>query len=270
MKTRTITGVIIGVLVYLTLWLSHIPVILYWAVLILSVLSVCEIYHAADMIREKAAFVFALLLAVMIVFLPIPYYPQILAVLFFLAVCIYTWMMIYPDTFRRQKRAVTVWNSCAAVFLFKAIIELRNTDNGIYYLTLSVTVCFVTDIAAYLIGKNYGKRKLVPSVSPNKTVAGSAAGILSALLVMLICGVILVHMSGLDVNYPMLAIYAVLAAVVGEFGDLAMSISKRIYGVKDFGNLLPGHGGLLDRFDSHMFTVAFTLLFYTVTGGCLM
>ena len=64
-------------------------------------------------------------------------------------------------------------------------------------------------------------------------------------------------------------LYAILAALAGEFGDLAMSSFKRVCGVKDFGKLFPGHGGMLDRFDSQMYAVAFTLLFCTVTGGYL-
>ena len=98
-------------------------------------------------------------------------------------------------------------------------------------------------------------------------MAGSVAGIAASVLSMLLIGLCLQSTLGLTVQWGQLVLYGASASVVGQFGDLSMSVVKRIWGVKDFGNLLPGHGGILDRFDSHLFCVAYTLLFCSLTGG---
>ena len=86
----------------------------------------------------------------------------------------------------------------------------------------------------------------------------------------MIVAIILQKYAGLHFDIITLVIWAVLVSIIGQFGDLCMSVVKRIAGVKDFGNLLPGHGGILDRFDSHMFAVAFTLVFCATTRGFIL
>ena len=140
-------------------------------------------------------------------------------------------------------------------------------DNGFYYLTFAITTCFVTDIAAFLFGKAFGSRKLCPKISPKKTVEGASGGIACTIITAMIAAILLQKFGELNFDVITLVLWSILASVVGQFGDLCMSVVKRIAGVKDFGNLLPGHGGILDRFDSHMFAIAFTLVFCTLTGG---
>ena len=127
----------------------------------------------------------------------------------------------------------------------------------------------MVDAAAYLTGRAFGKRKLCPKISPNKTVAGSIGGILGAVGVLLLLGYLVQRNWTLEVHYGLLCLYGVLASIAAQFGDLAMSAVKRCLGVKDFGQLLPGHGGFLDRFDSHLFAVSFSYLFCACTGGYL-
>ena len=147
---------------------------------------------------------------------------------------------------------------------------LRNLNNGFYYLTFAVTACFVTDVAALLFGKALGKHKLCPKISPKKTVEGAVGGVICTVLVATIAAVLLEKYEILRFDTTSLIIWSVLVSVVGQFGDLCMSVVKRVAGVKDFGNLLPGHGGILDRFDSHMFAVAFTLVFCATTRGFIL
>ena len=153
------------------------------------------------------------------------------------------------------------------VLLLKSFPTLRAMDNGLYYLGGAMILCAITDVAAYLIGRSLGKHKLIPSVSPNKTVEGAVGGIVFAVLIMLLLGIGMEHWQLIQISYPRLAVYSAIASVAGQFGDLCMSSVKRVCGIKDFGNIFPGHGGMLDRFDSQLMVVSFTVLYCSLTGG---
>lgn len=269
MLKRTITGAFITVAVYLTIYFSYIPSVMLGATAILCAFSVYEIYRAADTIGNEVFFTLSMLAAVGIAFWDIPYYTEILGVAFALAILVFVWLMIRQKHSRLSSPIKASFVVLLIVVLFKAIPELRSIENGLWYLTLAITLCFITDVAAYLVGRSLGRHKLIPKVSPNKTVEGSVAGVVFAVLIMLLGGILLEYFEVVTINYPLLVVYSLLASLVGQFGDLAMSAVKRVCGIKDFGNLFPGHGGILDRFDSHLFAIAFTFLFCTVTGGFL-
>ena len=112
---------------------------------------------------------------------------------------------------------------------------------------------WVTDTFAYFVGRFLGKHKLIPAVSPKKTVEGAIGGAVGCALVAILYGFVIGQcFDTVQPNYVVLAIAGVIIAVVSQLGDFAMSAIKRQYGIKDYGKLLPGHGGLLDRFDSCM------------------
>ncbi|MBE6602333.1 MAG: hypothetical protein E7637_07520 [Ruminococcaceae bacterium] len=138
---------------------------------------------------------------------------------------------------------------------FNAIMILHDYEMGGKYVYL---LCFigawVTDTFAYfcgmLLGRG-GKHKLIPDVSPKKTWEGSIGGTVFCILGMLLFGLIVSKINdAVQVNYLMLAVGGLLVSVVSQIGDLCMSVIKRAYGIKDYGKLFPGHGGMLDRFDS--------------------
>lgn len=130
---------------------------------------------------------------------------------------------------------------------------------GKYALILVFVAAFGTDVFAYLGGKLFGKHKLIPEVSPKKTVEGSIAGILFCDLFLFGYGCLLQYVLDIRVDYLVLLIGGILISVVAQIGDLIMSSIKRSYSIKDFGNIFPGHGGVLDRFDSSI-AVAIILL----------
>ena len=137
---------------------------------------------------------------------------------------------------------------------FNAIMILRDYELGGKYVYLTVFLgAWVTDTFAYFCGMLFGrggKHKLIPDVSPKKTVEGSIGGIVFCMLSMVIFGLIINAISDFHANYLMLVVGGFLASIVSQIGDLCMSVIKRTYGIKDYGKLFPGHGGMLDRFDS--------------------
>ena len=130
---------------------------------------------------------------------------------------------------------------------------MREATGGEYYWYFIFIGAWVTDTFAYFSGRLFGKHKLIPAVSPKKTVEGAIGGAVCCALVAMLYGLVIGKcFDGVSPNYLVLAVSGLLIAVVSQIGDLAMSAIKRQYGIKDYGKLLPGHGGLLDRFDSCM------------------
>ncbi len=131
-------------------------------------------------------------------------------------------------------------------------IGLRD-DNRSAYLFLPFVAAFSSDSGGYFAGYFWGNRKAFPHLSPKKTIAGCIGGAVSAVVFMILYGLVLTQF-GMTVNYFILALYGLLGSLACQFGDLAFSAIKRQYGTKDYGNIIPGHGGMLDRFDSMHFT----------------
>ena len=258
---RIRTGILIGVIICGVLLFSHFSAIMTGTVVILNALAVFEIFQAAHMLSERKLLWAMLITSVILSLLPIPEYEKILIYIFPLTALIFAHIM------RQCGRSildvpVRLCGVCILVILlFKAIPSVRTLEHGFFCLMFAVLSGCVTDIFAYITGKTIGKHKLAPVISPKKTVEGSIGGILGTVAVLLILGLVLEQADVLQVNFIKLALYAVTSSVVGQFGDLSMSAVKRCHGVKDYGTLFPGHGGILDRFDSLLFIAPFTCLF---------
>ncbi len=143
-------------------------------------------------------------------------------------------------------------------FMLTALVRIFVGTDGVYYIFIPFILAFMSDIGAYFAGVFFGKHKLCPIVSPKKTVEGFAGGILCATASMFLYGLILQFGFHREVSYWALAVYGAFGALSGVFGDLSLSVIKRQTGIKDYGNLIPGHGGVLDRFDSVLMTAPFT------------
>ena len=269
MIKRTLTGAVVVVLVYVWLFFSHIPPVLHIGTLILGVLAMFEILRICKTDKPRICYA-AILILVLLLILPISQYEYWMMLIFPIALLLFGFMMVRREQLQEFNTALATVVSVAVILLFKAIPTLRNLDNGFYYLTFAITACFVTDIAALLFGKAFGSHKLCPKISPKKTVEGAVGGLSCTVIIAMIAAILLQKYSGLHFDIITLVIWAILVSIAGQFGDLCMSVVKRIAGVKDFGNLLPGHGGILDRFDSHIFAIAFTLVFCATTGGFIL
>ena len=149
---------------------------------------------------------------------------------------------------------------------FGAIVYIRDfINNGVYIYLLTFICAWVTDSFAYFSGRFFGKHKLIPSVSPKKTIEGAIGGVIFCVIGMLVFGLVIEKFFNpdglLEANYLVLAISGVFISIVSQIGDLIMSLVKRHYGIKDYGKLFPGHGGMLDRFDSVIAVSTIMLVF---------
>ena len=260
-RTRLSTGILIAVIIIAFLLFSHIPAVMAGVVVVLNLLAVYEIFQAAFMLYERKLLGTMLIVSVIVSLLPIPEYEKVLSYVFPVSTLFFAHIM------RRCRCCILdvptrICEICILVILlFKAISSVRNLEHGFFCLLFAVLSGCITDIFAYITGKSIGKHKLCPVISPKKTVEGSIGGVVGTVAVLLLLGFVLEKSEALQVNFIALTFYAILSSIVGQFGDLSMSAVKRCLGVKDYGSLFPGHGGILDRFDSLLFIAPFTLLF---------
>ena len=137
------------------------------------------------------------------------------------------------------------------IFSFTAISFMRYMNSvGLWNLVILLVAAWGSDVFAYFTGRFFGKHKLIPEVSPKKTVEGSIGGIVCATGLAILYGFIVSRATDLTPNYLVLAISVFVLSAVSQVGDLIASLIKREHGIKDYGNVFPGHGGVMDRFDS--------------------
>lgn len=154
---------------------------------------------------------------------------------------------------------------------FSCIVRLRyvTTETGVdtgdaigqYFFLLIFVAAWITDTFAYFTGFFFGKHKLCPKISPKKTIEGSVGGTLFCVIAFVVYGIVVsVINPSMEPNFAGIALVGFCMSVLSQIGDLLASVIKRTYGVKDYGNLFPGHGGVIDRFDSVLILAPFLLL----------
>lgn len=149
-----------------------------------------------------------------------------------------------------EKLAVCLVAGAVVPVLLGSLIRIYMTQQGRAFVLIPFAIAFLSDSGAYFVGLKFGKHKLAPTISPKKTVEGMIGGILGAIAGLAIFFLVLQVFFDFTVNYWLVLLYAFLGSLAGVFGDLIFSSIKRQTGIKDYGNLIPGHGGILDRFDS--------------------
>ena len=159
--------------------------------------------------------------------------------------------------------AISLLSVAYIPFLFSFMKLIFSMESGRILMMFVLFGAFASDVMAYLIGK----RKLCPVISPKKTVEGAVAGVIGVVVSYLAICIISNSFWGTNFNIVYILILGVVASISGQFGDLAASSIKRHCNIKDFGNVLPGHGGILDRCDSIMFVAPIVYIFFKVYIG---
>ena len=257
MKTRIISGIVMALIVaaFLSLGILVSPLFITAFIAAITAVAIYELLHNAAGIKSKAALIWACAYSVLNVFLldeKATNFGDISNLEFSTALSIIFFIFAAVITLKEHKEfnlthIVTLAAMPIAVsFAFSSLGAVLSHEKGIFYLLMLLNFSSVCDMGAYFVGSTLGKHKLCPEISPKKTVEGAVGGILSSIVVSLIL------VFAFSVKGKLLAalILTVPFCILGMIGDLLASAIKRTAGIKDYGNLIPGHGGILDRFDS--------------------
>lgn len=251
MKTRTITAVI-ALLLFL-------PIVILgsWPLLILVYLmAITGLYEILKMNRIH---IFSLpgilsLIALCMVLIPQESYSPTIAdfqleIIVALALIMLSTTVVSKNRFNFVDMSFCVMAVAYIGIGFMYFFETR--ESGLIYILYALLIVWLTDTGAYLFGKSFGRRKLWPQISPNKTIEGSLGGTLISVII----PVVFVMTGLMDGSLWLLIPFTIVLSIFGQMGDLVESALKRHFDVKDSGTFLPGHGGILDRFDSFIFVL---------------
>ncbi len=251
MVIRTVVAVVCLPLIFLVLYVLP-PIAIPIALAVLCAIGVYEALCATGFLRHKRVEAYSILLAALIPFWvyngSVGVYA--LAGLFLYVFLLFCEAIASKNTMGLERLGGTFFLALFIPLALTSFLRIRFLDQWRFYILFPFVAAFLSDACAYFTGMTLGKHKLAPSLSPKKTVEGAIGGFLGATIGMVLYGFIWSRFFEGDMNYPILALYGALGSIASQIGDLSFSCIKREYGLKDFGNLFPGHGGVLDRFDS--------------------
>ncbi len=247
----------------------------------LSAIATYEFNHAIKL-HNKPVMVLSLLASVSVPF----YYEygeyigidaKYLVCLYILALCIC--LLVKFETTRFSQISTVVISSLGVPYAITLLIYLRDIhihfpkqgydiNHGLFLILFAMFCAWISDVGAYFAGRFFGKHKLAPNISPKKTVEGAVGGVVLCVISTVILYAVFTNFVFETSNNSYLSIVLLSAflSIIGICGDLTASVIKRNYGIKDFGKLIPGHGGIMDRFDSIIFVLVALYAIFNIFG----
>jgi phosphatidate cytidylyltransferase len=274
MMKQRMTTVVFGIALLLIILLFYRTFVFNIAIAAVTVLSVYEIFTATKNIRNTGLMAVCIIFAVVIPFINYLKIKDAVVIAYFVfMLTLFSVMLFKHKTLRLEQMSLcfmmtlfTTASMSCFIFLRDEFLDSGNLkDAALFYIALVFITAWMTDAGGYIFGRLFGRRKLSPSVSPKKTVEGAVGGVILAVLAS-VCALwgYSVYLSSFGVQakyyYGSMIILAVLCAIVSIIGDLSASLIKRENSIKDFGKILPGHGGVMDRFDSILFVAPLILV----------
>lgn len=278
MKTRIISAVV-GLMILAVAIAFYDTIIFNLFIAALALIGIYEAHHAAGLTKNHWRItLYSALFTVFILLVPQAREYAIPAI-YVLTVLVFAYTLEHHKTFTIREGAYALLMGIALPVVFGLILLFRDklgNEQGLLYLAFLLGSAWWSDIGGYFSGMLFGKHKLCPEISPKKTVEGLIGGLIFAVLgnigIMVLINRLAAQGIGYLVNlltlhFGRICLLTPLLALLSVVGDLSFSIIKRTYGIKDYGNLMPGHGGVLDRFDSVIFiapAVYFIALYWPI------
>lgn len=287
MKQRLISS-IVGIMVLIfALFLFDTLVVNCFAAFICGV-AVLELLNAAGLTRHRLLAGVSILFSALLMFVnagSLMFYMSVFSTAY--AVFCFVYLLCKHNSIDIKEICYCLLITLLVTLSFFMLITIRDRSTaqiGMFYLMIVFGSAWWSDTGAYFAGTFLGKHKLCPSISPKKTVEGLVGGIFTAILGNLLVSAIFIWASNilvptgyfinhLQVNVVAVVLFTPLLSLMGVLGDLSASVIKRQNGIKDFGNIMPGHGGIMDRFDSVLFISPVVFLIFrffplvTLVGG---
>ena len=253
LKTRVISGIILAIVM---IGVTMVGGKGFFAVMsVLSYKGMFELYRAAKI--EKKSVALCGYLSAIVFWCVTNFFGEEYNLLLFL-LALNGMFILYVIQYEKYKLYEVVFAYFGFIYLvgmFFFLSKIRMAENGIYFIFLLAIGTWGCDTCAYFSGRMLGKKKLAPVLSPKKTVEGAVGGVIGATCI----GMLFAYMCPYEfvtiINKELFcALVCIIISIVSQFGDLTASAIKRFFDIKDYGKLIPGHGGVLDRFDSMMFS----------------
>lgn len=269
MKARILSAVVGLPILGIVLFFNN-TILLNIAVALISLIAVYELLHNTKYITDPGLLIVSMIYALLVPFSRIgelASYASLLILVY--VVVLLSILFAKHKTLLFQQVAISFTSTVWVTYAMSSLVFVRElhpddsrTGLGLYYIILIFICAWISDAGAYFIGRAFGKHKLASDISPKKTIEGAIGGVAFCVVFSIAFSYVyldLLKEQGIDaqVNLPALIILSLIASLVGIMGDLAASIIKRQTGIKDFGHLMPGHGGVMDRFDSILFIAPF-------------
>ena len=278
MKTRVLFGVVGFAFVLLALYVFP-AIVLELAVAALCVLATYEVLGSTRLVTNRLELLLCLLVSLGLAIghftvLPVSLSAVVQGLIFVLLVGSFAIELKFHDSMRAAQVSWGFFGALVVPYLMLSLVRIFQMDFqpvgetnfhvGQFIVLLPLLAAWGADTCALFAGMLFGKHKLAPVVSPKKTVEGAVGGVVGGAVLVLIAALIMNALMGLEMPVWAALVLGAAGAVLGEVGDLSFSVIKRQTGIKDYGHIFPGHGGVLDRFDSVLFVAPFAEILFRI------
>lgn len=251
-RIRLLSGVILMAITIAVIILGG--NVLFGVMLMISLIGMTELYKIVKINKELLGilgYLTAIVFYFLIYFNQMQY--QMLLFVIFLMLLMFTYVIRFPK-YTTEQIAIAFLGLFYVSIMLSYIYQIRIEEDGALIIWLVFIGAWGSDTCAYCIGVLFGKHKVTPQLSPKKSLEGCIAGVVGAALLGFLYAVIIQdHLKGIENPQLVFAVIGAASSIISQLGDLAASAIKRNHSIKDYGNLIPGHGGILDRFDSIIF-----------------